>query len=81
MRLETRVGRSDQLVPLVVEECGRDLIGLGWSQEVQQGRAPVVRGTLERSHVPVVLIPVRRAQEAVLDEAAGSGPEALRSRP
>jgi nucleotide-binding universal stress UspA family protein len=59
VRLETRVGRSDELVPLVADECGCDLVALGWSQELAPGRAPVVRGTLERSHLPVLLVPVR----------------------
>jgi nucleotide-binding universal stress UspA family protein len=59
VQLETRVGRSEQLVPLLAEQCGCDLIALGWSQELAPGRAPVVRGTLERSRVPVMLIPVR----------------------
>ena len=58
VRLETRVGRIDELVPLVAEECDCDLIALGWSQELSPGRAPVVRGTLERSHRPVLLVPV-----------------------
>ena len=59
VRLETRVGRSDEFVPLVAAECGCDLVALGWSQELAPGRAPVVRGTLERSHLPVLLVPVR----------------------
>jgi nucleotide-binding universal stress UspA family protein len=61
VQLETRVGRSDELVPLMAQECGCDLIALGWSQELAPGRAPVVRATLERSRVPVILIPVRAA--------------------
>jgi nucleotide-binding universal stress UspA family protein len=59
VRLETRVGRSDELVPLVAGECGCDLVALGWAQEFGPGRALVVRGTLERSTLPVLLVPVR----------------------
>jgi len=59
VRLETRVGRTDELVPLVAAECDCDLIALGWSRELGPGRARVVRSTLERSRVPVALIPVR----------------------
>jgi hypothetical protein len=59
VRLETRVGRSDELVPIVAAECGCDLVALGWSQELAPGRAPVVRATVERSHLPVLLVPVR----------------------
>ena len=63
VQLETRVGRSDALVPLVAGECGCDLVALGWSQALAPGRAPVVRATLERSRLPVLLVPVRlRAQ-------------------
>lgn len=71
VRLETRVGRSDELVPLVADECGCDLVALGWSQELAAGRAPVVRGTLERSRLPVLLVPVRLL--AHLDRNATSG--------
>ena len=59
VRLETRVGRSEALVPLVADQCGCDLIALGWSQELAPGRASVVRGTLERTRLPVLLVPVR----------------------
>jgi nucleotide-binding universal stress UspA family protein len=64
VRLETRVGRSEELVPAVAEECGCDVIALGWSQELAPGRAPVVRGTLERSRLPVILVPVQSATDA-----------------
>jgi nucleotide-binding universal stress UspA family protein len=58
-RLETRVGRAEDLVATVADECGCDLIALGWSQALAEGRARVVRGTLERSHLPILLVPVR----------------------
>jgi nucleotide-binding universal stress UspA family protein len=58
VRLETRVGRIGELVPRVAEECGCDLIALGWSGQLSRERAPVVRETLERSRLPVLLIPV-----------------------
>jgi len=63
VRLETRVGRSEELVPRVAEEEDCDLIALGWSQELASGRAPVVRETLERSRLPVLLFPVRVSDE------------------
>jgi nucleotide-binding universal stress UspA family protein len=59
VRLETRIGRIGELIPLVAEEHGCDLIALGWSRELSSGRAPVVRETLERSHRPVLLVPVQ----------------------
>ena len=71
VQLETRVGRSDELVPLVADECGCDLVALGWTQELAPGRAPVVQGTLERSRLPVLLVPVRLL--AHLEETAPAG--------
>lgn len=64
VRLETRVGRIGELVPLVSEQCDCDLIALGWSQELSGDRAPVVRETLARSRLPVLLVPVVFADEA-----------------
>ena len=59
IRLETRVGRSGELIPQTAADSDCDLIALGWSQELSSGRAPVVRETLERSSRPVLLVPVR----------------------
>lgn len=58
VRLELRIGRAEDLVPLVAEQSGSDLIALGWARELGPGRAPVVRAALERSHRPVMLVPV-----------------------
>jgi hypothetical protein len=58
VQLETRIGRIGELVPIVAEECSCDLIALGWSQQLAHGRAPVVQETLQRSHLPVLLVPV-----------------------
>src|SRR5262249_41440650 len=65
VRLETRVGRSGELVPLVADEQSCDLIALGWSQELAPGRAVVVRETLERSRRPIFLVPVRAPAEVL----------------
>ena len=70
VRLETRTGPREELVPLVAEELGCDLIALGWAQELAPGRARVVRAALERSALPIMLIPVRV-------EAGGGSPEPL----
>jgi nucleotide-binding universal stress UspA family protein len=59
VRLETRVGRTDELVPVVTEQVRADLIVLGWAQDLTEGRAPVVRAALARGRVPVMLIPVQ----------------------
>ena len=65
LRLETRVGRSGEVIAEVAEHRDCDLIALGWSQELSAGRALVVRETLERSRRPVLLVPVHVAAEAV----------------
>jgi nucleotide-binding universal stress UspA family protein len=65
VRLETRVGRADEVVAAVAAQCGCDLVAIGWSQELASGRARVVRGTLERSHLPVLLVPVRLIGDGV----------------
>jgi nucleotide-binding universal stress UspA family protein len=58
VRLETRVGRIGELIPVVATESNCDLIALGWSQELSSARAPVVRETLQRAPLPVLLVPV-----------------------
>lgn len=58
IRLEVRIGVPGQHVLRVAEEMDTDLIALGWSQELAGGRATVVREALERSRVPVLLVPV-----------------------
>jgi nucleotide-binding universal stress UspA family protein len=58
VRLERRVGRIGDVVPLVAEQCDCDLIVLGWARALSEGRAPVVRETLARSRRPVLLVPV-----------------------
>jgi nucleotide-binding universal stress UspA family protein len=63
VRLELRVGRGEDLVPLVGEETDSDLIALGWSQVLAPDRAPVVQAVLERGHLPVLLVPVLASVE------------------
>jgi nucleotide-binding universal stress UspA family protein len=58
VQLETRVGRIGELIPVVAIQSDCDLIALGWSQELSSTRAPVVRETLERAPLPVLLVPV-----------------------
>jgi nucleotide-binding universal stress UspA family protein len=58
VRFETRVGRCEELIPLAATEWGCDLIVLGWLQRLSPGRAKVVRAALERSRVPVMLVPI-----------------------
>jgi hypothetical protein len=64
VQLETRVGRTGELVPLVADECGCDLIALGWSRDLSSDRAPVVHETIQRSRLPVLLVPVALSPDA-----------------
>jgi nucleotide-binding universal stress UspA family protein len=72
VRLETRVGRTEDLVPLVAHESHCDLVALGWARELAPGRASVVRATLEQSRVPVMLVPVELVPDAELAITAAS---------
>lgn len=76
VRLETRIGRSGELIPQTAADRECDLIALGWSQELSPGRAPVVRETLERSSLPVLLVPVRRQTREGEAMAGSAAPEA-----
>ena len=67
VRLEIRVGRIGELVPVVATESDCDLIALGWSQELASARAAVVRETLERAPLPILLVPVSTEGETEND--------------
>jgi nucleotide-binding universal stress UspA family protein len=66
VRLETRVGRPDQHILPVARETNCDLIALAWAQELAPGRASIVRETLRRGRIPVLLVPVHAALEAAV---------------
>jgi nucleotide-binding universal stress UspA family protein len=76
--LETRVGRAEELIPLVARECACDLIALGWSQELAAGRAAVVRATLAATSVPVLLLPVEGLNRAQRSSVLVSTPALTR---
>ena len=75
VQLEVRIGRAEELVPRVAAESRCDLIALGWAQELAPGRAPVVRAALERSHRPVMLVPVRVAPDPETSRFSARSPE------
>jgi nucleotide-binding universal stress UspA family protein len=64
VRLETRIGRPDQHVLPVARELECDLIALAWAHELAPGRANIVRETLRRGNIPVLLLPVHAVVEA-----------------
>jgi nucleotide-binding universal stress UspA family protein len=67
LRLETRVGVAAEHVRAVAAESGADLIAVGWSQDLTAGRAAVVRALLERSQVPILLLPVEDRRRAEIE--------------
>lgn len=76
VQLEVRQGRREDLVPEVADELECDVIALGWSQDLEPGRAQVVRAALERSPLPIMLIPVRvqtkEKEQSAAREPAGA---------
>lgn len=61
VRLEVRVGIPGEHVLRAAAENKADLIALGWAQNLEEGRAAVVREALERSDLPILLLPVSGA--------------------
>jgi nucleotide-binding universal stress UspA family protein len=59
VNVELRVGRPEEEILGAAQETDAHLIALAWSQEIDWGRAPVVRELLERGRIPVLLVPVR----------------------
>jgi nucleotide-binding universal stress UspA family protein len=57
VRLEVRIGIPGENVLKVAGEMSADMIALGWSQDLSPGHAAVVREVLERSGIPVLLVP------------------------
>jgi nucleotide-binding universal stress UspA family protein len=56
-RFHLRVGWPGENVIRVAEEVNADMIALGWAQDFSPGRAAVVREALERSQIPILLVP------------------------
>lgn len=59
-RMDLRTGRASDQVVAATAGGAVDLLALGWSRDLSEGRAAVVRGSLARSCVPVLLIPILR---------------------
>ena len=74
VRLEIRVGIPGTNILQVAEEISADMIALGWSQDLSPGHAAVVREVLERTGIPVLLVPaVLRVEPGDLFPSVGSG--------
>lgn len=59
VRLEVRVGKPTEHLLAVAAQHEADMIVLGWSQSLEEGRAAVVREAIERGRVPVMLVPLQ----------------------
>jgi len=57
VELTLRVGRPGAAVLAACDESTADLVVVAWSRDLSPGRAQVVRELLERSSVPVLLVP------------------------
>lgn len=79
-RLRLRVGQAGDEVLSVAAQEGVDLIVLGWRQDLSAGRAAVVRSTILRATVPVLLIPTQRGARAQTPAAHAHG-RAVRAGP
>ncbi len=56
--MEVRIGAPEELILTVAREVTADMVAIGWRQDVGTERSPVVRTALERSPIPVVLLPL-----------------------
>ncbi|MEU3166379.1 universal stress protein [Streptosporangium sp. NPDC006930] len=63
VRMELRSGVAGEQVVSVAAAEHVDLIALGWSQHLDEGRARTVHETLAGARVPVMLIPVARHED------------------
>ncbi|MGZ4416515.1 MAG: universal stress protein [Gaiellaceae bacterium] len=55
--LQLRIGTPDEHILGSGKACGADLIVLEWAQSLEPGKAAVVRRTLGRTRLPVLLLP------------------------
>ena len=72
--LRVRVGQAGDEVLSVAAQEGVDLIVLGWGQDLSAGRAAVVRSTLLRATVPVLLVPAQQSARARVPAARDHRP-------
>ena len=77
VRCEMRLGRREELIVAVAEEVRADIVALGWAQELEAGRAPLVRTVLTRGAVPLLLVPVHVLEGSELVSSAPAGPVSM----
>ena len=63
--LDVCYGPPDEWLSTVVATTDADLVVLVWAQELEGGHGNVVRAVLERSEIPVLLVPTLSAKNTV----------------
>jgi hypothetical protein len=63
--LEVRIGAPEEIVVAVAQEVCADMVAIGRRRSVPTVDSPLVLAALERSPVPVVLLPIARRTESV----------------
>jgi nucleotide-binding universal stress UspA family protein len=77
VKLETRVGVPGEHVLQVARDNAVDMVALGWSQHLEEGRAAVVRDLLAESPIPVLLVPIEpSAADSVISRIRAAGDRA-----
>ena len=66
-RLHTLVGRPEEQIPRVADQVDADVVVLAWSQNLNPGRAEVVRSVLRRCRRLILLMPVGGPAPATFD--------------
>lgn len=69
--VEVRIGQPEELVVAVAQEVCADIVAIGRRRDVPTVRAPLVLAALERSRVPVVLLPLARRTHEPLASRRG----------
>jgi hypothetical protein len=64
VRVELRAGVPRNHVLAAADQVQADALVLGWSQRLEPGRARLVKAALERSPIPIILVPVGRPAPA-----------------
>ena len=64
--VEVRIGDPQELVISVTHEVCADLVAIGRRRDVPAAAAPIVLAALDRSPVPVVLLPLARRSRDVV---------------
>lgn len=71
--IEVRVGAPADEILGLARELDADMMAIGWMHDLSPGRASIVRAVLERSPIPIALLPLARQDDVQTRAAAGNG--------